>query len=466
MKSNAQHVHPEFPPDELLIFIGHSDDASAEASAIVELRSKIEKEFRLLLKSINHRSPFRRIRLWEFCEDALTIPGGQEAVFKDALDHARIAIFVFKERVGKETWQKLEKVRERSREHPVHILTFFPESSSFQGAFPNAQAKLQAARDWTTLLERQESLSVDWTNADVSLSVTPCPTYQNIEDLAVIVFERLKVAMADILVAEFSIVTQTSSQQVDAPSILERYQSTLKQQLGNIALTGSPAFGYIPLKLAETFVSLSLSATSRCEVRKSTDGETLDEAEYQRSSTPEKVMSFVFQHHPLLLVIGDPGSGKTTLLKYYALSCLDNERQKEFGFSEPVTVFFLPLRELKKDEHGAYLSLPTNLALWSEKQFLTIEESYFSVWLDQPSILILLDGLDEISDVHDRIAVCKWIDRTVGRFTRARFVMTSRSMGYRKGDGIEIESSHLRDLVYTVIPFILSSKSRWENLPV
>lgn len=444
MKSNAQHVHPEFPPDELLIFIGHSDDASAEASAIVELRSKIEKEFRLLLKSINHRSPFRRIRLWEFCEDALTIPGGQEAVFKDALDHARIAIFVFKERVGKETWQKLEKVRERSREHPVHILTFFPESSSFQGAFPNAQAKLQAARDWTTLLERQESLSVDWTNADVSLSVTPCPTYQNIEDLAVIVFERLKVAMADILVAEFSIVTQTSSQQVDAPSILERYQSTLKQQLGNIALTGSPAFGYIPLKLAETFVSLSLSATSRCEVRKSTDGETLDEAEYQRSSTPEKVMSFVFQHHPLLLVIGDPGSGKTTLLKYYALSCLDNERQKEFGFSEPVTVFFLPLRELKKDEHGAYLSLPTNLALWSEKQFLTIEESYFSVWLDQPSILILLDGLDEISDVHDRIAVCKWIDRTVGRFTQARFVMTSRSMGYRKGDGIEIESSHLR----------------------
>ncbi len=44
-------------------------------------------------------------------------------------------------------------------------------------------------------------------------------------------------------------------------------------------------------------------------------------------------MRFVFQHHPLLLVIGDPGSGKTTLLKYYALSCLDNCRYKEFGFS-------------------------------------------------------------------------------------------------------------------------------------
>jgi hypothetical protein len=54
MKSNAQHVSPEFPPDELLIFMGHSDDASAEAGAILELKSEIEHEFRLLLTSNNH----------------------------------------------------------------------------------------------------------------------------------------------------------------------------------------------------------------------------------------------------------------------------------------------------------------------------------------------------------------------------------------------------------------------------
>ncbi|MFZ4526665.1 MAG: NACHT domain-containing protein, partial [Chlorobium sp.] len=438
MKSNAQHVHPEFPPDELLIFIGHSDDASAEASAIVELRSKIEKEFRLLLMSINHRSPFRRIRLWEFCEDALTIPGGQEAVFKDALDHARIAIFVFKERVGKETWQKLEKVRERSREQYVQILAFFPESHPLQGTFPNAQAKLQAARDWMTLLERQESLTVDWTNSDVSLSVTPCPTYQSIEELKHIVCDKVRVAMADILAVESPILRPTPSQQVNTASdLLHCYQATLKWQLGNIALTGSPALESFSVKLYETFVSLSLSAASR-------SGVPFDEAEYQRSSTPEKVMSFVFQHHPLLLVIGDPGSGKTTLLKYYALSCLDNQRQREFGFSEPVTVFFLPLRELKKDKQGAYASLPENLAAWSDKQFLKIDEALFSAWLERPSTLVLLDGLDEISDVNDRIAVCKWIERTVGRFTEGRFVVTSRSTGYRKGDGIEIEVSHQR----------------------
>jgi len=111
--------------------------------------------------------------------------------------------------------------------------------------------------------------------------------------------------------------------------------------------------------------------------------------------------------------------------------------------TERVNVFFLPLRELNIGASGD-ISLAENLAAWSKKHFLTIEAAHFSDWLDQPSTLVLLDGLDEISDVSTRIAVCKWIDSTVDRFTNAKFVVTSRSTGYRKGDGIEIEAGHLR----------------------
>ena len=50
------------------------------------------------LKVNSHRSPFRRLNFWEWREDALTITGGQDAVVRQALDHARIAIFIFKER--------------------------------------------------------------------------------------------------------------------------------------------------------------------------------------------------------------------------------------------------------------------------------------------------------------------------------------------------------------------------------
>jgi formylglycine-generating enzyme required for sulfatase activity len=224
---------------------------------------------------------------------------------------------------------------------------------------------------------------------------------------------------------------------------LLRYQATIKEDLGNINLSGSPAIESFSVRLKDTFVSLNLSGTSRCETRLHDKDAWCEGQLDERTGTPEGVMSFVFQHHPLLLVIGDPGSGKTTLLKYYALSCLDNGRYKEFGFNEPVTVFYLPLRDLVKSEKG-YASLPESLSMWAQKYFLDINESLFSGWLDEPSTLVLLDGLDEISDVQDRVAVCEWIDRTVSRFAGARFVVTSRSTGYRKGDGIEIEASHLR----------------------
>ena len=80
MKPDTNKGFPEFPPDELLIFIGHSDDASAEVEAVMSLRSEIEKMFGEFLKVNLHRSRFRRWNFWEWGEDALTITGGQEAV--------------------------------------------------------------------------------------------------------------------------------------------------------------------------------------------------------------------------------------------------------------------------------------------------------------------------------------------------------------------------------------------------
>ncbi len=224
--------------------------------------------------------------------------------------------------------------------------------------------------------------------------------------------------------------------------LLQRYQETLKNHLSEVNLSGSPAIESFSVRLEDTFVSLRLSDTWRSDRRfeKGIDDNEMDGA---RTRNPEEVMALVFSRDRLLLVIGDPGSGKTTLLKYYALSCMDGGRYGEFGFSEPVSVFFLPLRELKKNR-DRHESLPAALATWSSKQFLDIPEKSFSARLENAATLVLLDGLDEISDVQERIAVCKWIDRTVKRFGKARFVVTSRSTGYRKGEGIEIETPHVR----------------------
>lgn len=225
--------------------------------------------------------------------------------------------------------------------------------------------------------------------------------------------------------------------------LLQRYQETLKNHLCEVNLSGSPAIDSFSVRLEDTFVSLRLSETWRSE-RRFEKGIVDDGMDGSRTRNPEEVMSLVFKHHRLLLVIGDPGSGKTTLLKYYALSCMDDGRYKELGFSEPVSVFYMPLRELKKsiDVHEP---LPAALLSWCDKRYLNnIAERNITDWLEQASTLVLLDGLDEIGDVQVRIAVCKWIDSTVKRFGYARFVVTSRSTGYRKGDGIEIVTSHVR----------------------
>lgn len=187
----------DFADDVLLIFVGHSDDASSEANAIVDLEATLRRDFQGMLKTGGHRAPFRSLALWEWTYDASTATGGQEAVVTPALGRAQIAIFVFKERVGKVTWQELEQARNRSKEAGgVHVLAIFPEDPPGAEKLRNTQA----ATEWATLLQRQEDLTADWT-ASVSRSITPLTKYQDLDHLKSIVRDRLREAIIDVLSA-------------------------------------------------------------------------------------------------------------------------------------------------------------------------------------------------------------------------------------------------------------------------
>ncbi|NTU45867.1 MAG: SUMF1/EgtB/PvdO family nonheme iron enzyme [Chlorobiaceae bacterium] len=434
---------PEFPQDELLIFIGHSDDATTEANAIKELQSDIDKDFRLLLKSNGNRSPYRRIRLWEWTYDALALPGGQETAVTPALDRAMIAIFVFRERVGKVTWQELERVRKRDNETKPHVFAYFPEASPTSGKYSTPQAKLQAARDWADLVEHQIELTSDWTAED-SRSVTPCQPYQDPEQLKVVVLEKVRSAMAHIVGENENAGNDEPNKLIRSrKNNLRRYQATLKEELGTISLLGTKKLDNIPVSLDDTFVSLRLSDTLRSDSQFVSDKTANAPEKKDQIRTPEQLMNIVFKKNRLLLVIGDPGSGKTTLLKYYVLSCFKENGYQKFGFKEPVLVFYFPLRELVKTGSG-YALLPANLFVWSEKRTLGIAESDFVFWLQNRKTLLLLDGLDEISDQDQRINACGWIDNVVNSFHNAVVIVTSRATGYRKGDGVELASLHSR----------------------
>jgi len=242
-----------------------------------------------------------------------------------------------------------------------------------------------------------------------------------------------------------SCTTQTQSQDEKLDQLCkERYQSTLREELGYLRMLGLPGIESIKVNLNDdTFVPLRISDRQE-RANLSSKKSALHASAHILS--PDEIMKQVFHDgraRRMLLVIGDPGAGKTTLLKYYALCALEEYRR--IGFSAPVNVFYLPLRDLARDKEGHYTdALPANLALWSAKHHQTLEVRFFDAWLQGESSLVLLDGLDEISTLEERAEVCRWIDHAWSGFSRAFFVVTSRATGYRKDEGIELEADYDR----------------------
>lgn len=124
------------------------------------------------------------------------------------------------------------------------------------------------------------------------------------------------------------------------------------------------------------------------------------------------------------------------------MCCLNGDHRK-LGFKRPVLPLFFPLRELEPKD-ALPEGLPENLVRWAARRVLQIGSATFYNWLHERETLVLLDGLDEISDLEQRRRICDWIDNTARGLPNARFVVTSRWTGYRKLDGVELGFEHLR----------------------
>lgn len=183
----------EFSPGTLAVFVGHSDDAREEAQAIVGLQLELQKEIEIRLEVMPDGGRFTKIKIWEWRYDAKAVVGGQEKTITPFLKEAHVGIFIFKTRIGAETWRELRAFRDRVDDtYPVIVL--FPANA------PSAEQMLDVntVSNWLDLLNKQKELTSDWTQTG-SKSVVPVEAYRDKEHLLSIIREQFRRFLSGLL---------------------------------------------------------------------------------------------------------------------------------------------------------------------------------------------------------------------------------------------------------------------------
>ena len=150
--------------------------------------------------------------------------------------------------------------------------------------------------------------------------------------------------------------------------------------------------------------------------------------------------------HRHIVILGDPGSGKTTLLRYLALLYGRDLAEKKKLLSKKLKLnesgylpILLPLRQIgqflkahhaKNDGTDGHALLLNFLLQTLKNRHVEIPVGYFEKALDAGQAVVLLDGMDEVADPDLRARVARLIEDFTLAYPKARFVVTSRIVGY------------------------------------
>ncbi|HEV3469020.1 MAG TPA: DUF4062 domain-containing protein [Pyrinomonadaceae bacterium] len=155
--------------------------------------------------------------------------------------------------------------------------------------------------------------------------------------------------------------------------------------------------------------------------------------------------------HQHSLVLGDPGSGKSTLARYVLMSLINEEGDAKLrgAFPEhlPLLVELRTYAGLRAEgkcdtflEFVEYLSKTEGWGLGKDAL-----DDYLKT---DGRAVVIFDGLDEIFDPEDREQAARRIAGFANAYPRARVVVTSRVVGYRRKVLADAGFSHftLQDL--------------------
>lgn len=142
----------------------------------------------------------------------------------------------------------------------------------------------------------------------------------------------------------------------------------------------------------------------------------------------------VLRDNDKLIILSPPGSGKTTLLKRILLQCVGPEISKKIP--DNLEIDYIPLylrcRNIKVNHFNNFLENLYNLANTAEMFEFSDEFKYYINYLIfNKNIILIIDGLDEISDEQFRVRFIKYLLRFIRRISTIKVIVTSREPGFR-----------------------------------
>ncbi|NOT62827.1 MAG: NACHT domain-containing protein [Acidobacteria bacterium] len=218
---------------------------------------------------------------------------------------------------------------------------------------------------------------------------------------------------------------------------LAAYRRYLTEECGYIHLDGMPADGDVGsrrLRLEHLFVPLHLDlheVIEAVEMGEESNGFPLALTEQQKRLP----IGVTLNDHPRLALLASPGGGKSTLLKRLAVAYADPAQLDKVADELPVRDWlplFFRCRELRELARGSFAEL---IGALSAREPVRQHAGAFRAAVDRAllegRVILLVDGLDEISDPGDRAAFVCMLRTAIQASPGTSLVITSREAGFR-----------------------------------